>query len=324
MTERYPMLYKSIQIIALLATLAAFLWPQAIAAVSLGLAVLFILLGGIPHGATDHLIFLQLRDKVFGIRKLSRFYLFYILLMAAYGILWWYVPAVALLIFLGLSVYHFGQSNWNYLSFKNRSQELITYWSWGAWVLLMPVIWHYDASVEIIQNITGTLFTLNNSWQQGICIFLSVFNVGWLLYLYFIGTLNKRQLRHEAMNFAVLTLLFLCTPLLLGFVIYFVCWHSLTSSADQIRFFAQRIPGYSWRRYLLQVLPMTILAVVGLLLLYGAQLALNLQPTIGTLFIFISMVTLPHMLLIDNLYEAWKPLAIENSNHIFGGRKVEL
>ncbi|MFZ9189080.1 MAG: Brp/Blh family beta-carotene 15,15'-dioxygenase, partial [Algoriphagus sp.] len=68
---------------------------------------LILLLVGIPHGGIDHLI----HDPDIRPQGLVSFILRYLLLMLGYGLLWWFVPLAALIAFLGMSAYHFGQSH---------------------------------------------------------------------------------------------------------------------------------------------------------------------------------------------------------------------
>ncbi len=306
MTERYPALYRFAQFMALLATALAALFPGLLERAELPLATALILLLGIPHGATDHLIFLQLNKSFLGGKQLDRFYFLYLLLMVAYGFLWWLLPTIALGVFLLLSVYHFGQSNWNYAGFGNKTLERFTYLIWGAWVLLVPILWHYDdASVIISGLIGGEAPLLPIGWRQAMYLGLLTINIWLTVYLWAKQIISQLQLRDEIIHLLIFCLLFTSTPLLLGFVVYFVFWHSIGSIADQIRFFSRYNTDYSWKNYVRQAFPLSLAAVAGLGLLYTTQTYIGVQPNIGLLFIFISIVTLPHMILIDLLYGEW-------------------
>jgi Brp/Blh family beta-carotene 15,15'-monooxygenase len=90
--------------------------------------------------------------------------------------------------------------------------------------------------------------------------------------------------------------------LLVGFGLYFAGWHSLSSILEQVAFFQTKNPAYKWQQYLRQVMPYTLLAVFGMLAVWGAQESLSVGAHIGLLFLGISLVTLPHMILIELLY----------------------
>lgn len=304
MTARYPYLYRFIQGFASLLVLLCLLLPQWVVQAQLAVAVLLILLIGIPHGATDYLIFKQLSRPLWGTKKLSRFYLNYVLLMLGYGAVWYFLPTVALAIFLVLSIYHFGQSNWNYLSFDQRWKGGALYLLWGSFVVLVPILWHYEEAAVIIASIVDQAVPIwPSAYLQALCLGLFLMNVGSVAVLTGQGKINWRQCADELINLLVLGLLFIFTPLLLGFAIYFVCWHSLSSVMDQVRFFKRSIASYSWRNYLINAIPLTLVAIAGLGLLVWVQHTMDVPIGIGALFVFISVVTLPHMILIEQLYE---------------------
>ncbi|HMO40561.1 MAG TPA: Brp/Blh family beta-carotene 15,15'-dioxygenase [Saprospiraceae bacterium] len=308
MTERYPFLHRFVQFIALIAILISVLFPGAVAAAAMPIAVVLILLAGIPHGATDHLIFLQLNKPRFVENvALTRFYIFYVLLMAVYGLVWWLWPALALVLFMLLSVYHFGQSNWNYVPFARRGAAWMVYLLWGSFVLFTPILWHFATAAPIIGDILRSeVPVLTEGFRQMACVVLFVANLVLILGLRVQQRLSPRQMRDEIVHLILLGVVFVSTPLLIGFVLYFAGWHSLGSMADQIRFFQKRTTNYTWRTYLRQAAPLSAVALLGLGALYALQMLVGVQAHIGLLFIFISIVTLPHMILIDLLYGEWE------------------
>ena len=303
MASRYPLLYRSVQGLALAAALFGLLAPQLAAQWQLFLAVALIVLVGIPHGATDYLIFQYLSRPLWGSRHLFRFYLNYILLMAGYALLWWLLPGPALALFLLLSMYHFGQSNWNYVTYRNKALQYGAYLLWGAFVLLTPILWHYEAAQVIIQQLIGAPApVISQPLAQALCIGLLACNLWLTIYLLIQQRVNFRQFVEELANYVVLSVLFVNTPLLLGFAIYFVCWHSMSSVMDQIRFFRERLGPYSLKDYVRSTLPLSLASIAGLGVLVGVQLSMGIAFNIGVVFIFISVVTLPHMILIEQLY----------------------
>lgn len=304
MTQRYPLLYRSIQILALLLVGLTFLFPFFINEGHYVLALALILFGGIPHGATDYVIFRHLRRPGERSRKLLSFLMQYILVMGVYALLWWLSPLVGLLIFLAISVFHFGQSNWNYLEFRSNFERQFTYYLWGALVLFFPIIWHFEQALPIIEAITGPLGLIpHGQIQTWLSLGLLGANVGWLCYLYATRQLSLPQGRDEVINLLVLVVAYIQLPLLLGFAVYFVAWHSLSSILDQIRFYNQQArEPYDWRAYLRDVWPFSLLAIGSVGGWLAWQYSLQAQIDWAGLFIFISVVTLPHMLLIDRLY----------------------
>lgn len=302
-----PSLLTIIRLITLFGIINGLIFYPFLASHEWQVGIGMMILLGIPHGATDHLIFVRLSRPFLGAKGLEQFYYFYLLLIVCYAVVWWLSPILAFGIFLTISVYHFGQSNWVAAIFPTKMDAALTYLCWGAFVLFIPIIWHFDTASEIIAVIAKQpVSVISESWQIGICLTLLVLNCGVALYWWMKGTLDFRALRNELLNLGLLTVLFFSTPLLLGFTIYFVFWHSLGSVIDQISFFRRHFQWYNWRRYAWQTLPFSFAAVGGLGLLFWLKTLLGLQPDISMLFIFISVVTLPHMLLMDQLYEECK------------------
>jgi len=94
MTARYPFLYRILQGSAVFFILLGFFVPQLLQQSQLFIALGLILLVGIPHGATDYLIFKNLSRPIWGTKRIHQFYFNYVLLMLAYGLLWFLVPEI--------------------------------------------------------------------------------------------------------------------------------------------------------------------------------------------------------------------------------------
>lgn len=304
MATKYPILFKSIQLIAVLAVVVGYMYPGLFINLEVLIAGVLILLVGIPHGATDHLIFRNLARPFLGTRRMIYFYIYYLLLIGVYAALWWFLPILSFAIFLLISAYHFGQSNWNYVQFASNFKANICYLLWGAYVIAAPVILHYDSSAPIIKDIVGAdPVSIAPEMRYGIVGGLLAVNTLMTLALHWQEKINVKQLKDEIISLLVLSLVFFFTPVLMGFAIYFVFWHSLGSVMDQIKFFQSRKQVYGVVEYIKDTVPFTMLALVGLVGMYWLQYEYLGAFEVGLLFVFISIVTLPHMILIDQLYK---------------------
>lgn len=300
MITRYPLLYQFLWLSALLAVLVALLFPDWVQKSEYLIALLLILVIGLPHGATDHLLFRQLvREKGKAV-SMVRFYIVYVGLVLGYGVLWVLLPSLALILFLFVSVYHFGQSNWNYLAPRAWTMHL----SWGAFVLFVPVVWHFDESREILSTmLRREVPGISQGIRIAVVAGLLVLNQGLIIRKAIRKELQVWGSVLESVNLWILLGMFVALPLLLGFAMYFAGWHAMSSSLDQIAFFRRDRIGFGVRHYIRAAAPYTLMALLGLGLLYIAwsQMAPGtLEP--GLLFMFIAAVTLPHMLLIDQVY----------------------
>jgi Brp/Blh family beta-carotene 15,15'-monooxygenase len=301
MANKYPVLYQLLRMVSLAFVVLGCLFPQWLQqyALVLALPMLFV---GIPHGATDHLIFKNLNHEGSKRKSMVKFYLYYLGLMALYALIWQLSPVLGLGIFLGLSAYHFGQSNWNPFKSKSFLQTSI-YLLWGSYVIAAPVLWHYQESRPILEAILKTTCPDNPAgWITSLPVFLGITLLSILAVLYSKKLISSQVFGAEVANLLILSLLFYYTPLLVGFGLYFAGWHSLSSILDQVAFFRSNQPDYNWRNYLSQTLPFTLLAGISMLLLWGMHESISLGVNMGLLFFGISLVTLPHMILIELLY----------------------
>ncbi|MEM6772420.1 MAG: Brp/Blh family beta-carotene 15,15'-dioxygenase, partial [Bacteroidota bacterium] len=280
----------------------------------LGVCEPFLVLGlmlmlGLPHGATDHGLFDALIGNESGKRGVS-FYLAYLLVIGAYGLVWFLLPVVAFGVFILMSVYHFGQSNWADVGYASATQARLHYLLWGAGVLLTPIILHGGEASTIVATMTDfTIPAPGTEMTYAIIASLAGLNVLVVVALRVKGQLSTRRLIKEVLGYGILTLMFFTNTLLLGFTVYFVFWHSLTSAQDQARFFERRLSPIV-RKQLYVEIATVVFGALGFCLIvwFGPGPEAALQPgVIGGVFIFISLVTLPHMLLVEQLYNSWSP-----------------
>jgi hypothetical protein len=66
-------------------------------------------------------------------------------------------------------------------------------------------------------------------------------------------------------------------------------------------------------QYIKNALPLSLAAIGSLGLFAFAQVKMDIPLNIGIVFVFISVVTLPHMILIDQLYEESNAVSAFNS-----------
>ena len=259
-----------------------------------GLALLLIVLG-IPHGAADHLIFRARHPNREWRGQRWRFLGFYSLLVVSYGVLWYLLPAVAFLIFLGVSVYHFGQSY--------GEGGMVSQLAWGSFVLLFPVVLHYPEAAPIIERMAGTTLTIGEGEQIKVCGLLILCNLLALLWEAAHQLASRREVARRMLDLVLLTALYLSTDLLLGFGLFFLLWHSVPAAAEQWRYLHRRAVVADVRGYLRELLPLTLGAIGTLGGLYlwiagGHGGGIDL----GVVFMLVSLITLPHAFLIDRVY----------------------
>ncbi|MEL6140536.1 MAG: Brp/Blh family beta-carotene 15,15'-dioxygenase, partial [Bacteroidota bacterium] len=200
---------------------------------------------------------------------------------------------------------HFGQSNLTGIVYPNILLRVFHYLLWGALVLFTPIILHAEEAQSIVLSMTGTLLPIaSTATLKFVIAGLIVANL--LLFIILLATklIPADVFIREITHLVVLLLLFFNTSLLLGFTVYFVFWHSVSSILDQTAFFQRRIAGYRPQDFLRAALPIILIGgiIVSAFMIFIPK-ELILSPNLmGYVFIGISLLTLPHMILVDNLY----------------------
>jgi Brp/Blh family beta-carotene 15,15'-monooxygenase len=300
MSHRSPNIRQGVLLVTTLAIFAGLFLSEEIFGQGVLLFSIGLILGGIPHGAADVYLF----QKAFKTSSRPRFFLAYFLVLAGYAALWWVQPILAFLLFLVISFYHFGQSNWNYVSFPNQAFAKLANFAWGAMVVLFPVLLHHEEASEIIYQITGYAPVFSTDLRWVTLFFLVLLNCGIPIWLYERENIDKATFRREMVNVLALIGLFLTTPLLLGFAVYFVFWHSISSILDQVQFLEMGEGIKGIKLFLKRLVPLTVMAFIGLFgfIFWEVQQGLEVFP-IGKMFLFISLITLPHSILVEGVYQ---------------------
>lgn len=243
-----------------------------------GASILGLALIGIPHGAND---VLHRHHTPFG--KLWIFLAVYIGLIILYGALWLTFPLVSLLLFLAVSVHHFGQT-----VFESRHKHHLSSYLWGGLFILLPVAIHNKEAFSLFSEMGNReLVSPDMNLMMGLSIFLVAF-----MMLAIWKNDSRRMWIRVLLQVVILCIWFYYSPLLEGFLLAFILWHAVPSFKQQLDFFISNNPkgrGKFWQTMIVY----TFFAFVGLL---GFAYFEVLDPAF--LFILLSLITLPHALVI--------------------------
>ncbi|MEO1449298.1 MAG: Brp/Blh family beta-carotene 15,15'-dioxygenase [Bacteroidota bacterium] len=290
--------------LALLAlTLMLSLLPVAVGSwTELGLFIGLMALTGIPHGATDHLVY----EKVHGQMNWRGFLRMYLGSMLVYALLWWALPHMSLLLFLGLSAYHFGESQFLRYDLSHWPRWTKGWVAlWGIWVLMLIIGGHEIASVDILN---GMLLAQDSvAWiAANHMLMLTVMGVPLLLggiMLAFGKFLSWRALGMECLMMAALIFLNTRSSLMVSFAVYFGLWHACQSIEGELAGLREAWPGFGLWDWVKAAWPFSVISFGGLgFLLAGLPWwGAHISPLL-VFFILISVLTLPHMQLMERLY----------------------
>ncbi|MFT5885570.1 MAG: Brp/Blh family beta-carotene 15,15'-monooxygenase [Arcticibacterium sp.] len=262
---------------------------------------IFISLLGIPHGAIDHIIYRQ--DKNI---SSTVFYSFYLGLMVLYCILWVYFPAISMTVFVLISAFHFGQSQFSKLLFNEKSKIVVLQITWGLSILSGLVIYNFN-QISVLASSNSDTMALLGAFNY--TVYLSVLIISTFIAVSLLCNLltnNSITLQYFIKETAILGLIHLCffhLPILVGFTLYFCTLHSMQVLTEEFEYLKKRMHQMSAYKFLKLLTPFTLLSLIGsgILLFLSQSEILNISSTL-LLFILISILTLPHSIVMDNFY----------------------
>lgn len=293
----------SATILIIIATALSYEWMSEIQYVLLITGSIFI---GIPHGATDNHIFIKSNLLQTEHRKLL-FYASYLLIAAIYATLWFFFPAASLILFLLISAYHFGQSNLFYLSVnKNTFYRLVTSILWGSYALGLPLLFHADEALPVIDKILG-FTTFSNSQIQAIswpvAISLFAINAALLAYFRIANYIKSGHFMKEILSLIILGTLAYFAPLFIAFFTYWIFWHSLNSILEINNFLFGKNRARKIKLFYQKSWPLSLISVAGIaLILFLSNQVHSVEGMLSLYFILIAVLTLPHIIMMDWLY----------------------
>jgi Brp/Blh family beta-carotene 15,15'-monooxygenase len=247
---------------------------------------------GIPHGGNDF-FYRKEKNTAGSIRFLSM----YLGVMLLYLALWFVWPMLSLGLFLLISIHHFGQSNFN----TNRIGSLDSV-LWGSWLVGFPVLKH---SKEVF-GIFATMLGQSGSSVSGFGhLNESSLLVVSIVFILMYGAVLYRSHRSNWLSYLLqwflVTVWYWFTPLLLGFVVVFCFWHALQSMQYQLDYVSVNYKQ-NRKKTLMGFVPFGLMALVGM----GFLLRFDLESNLGFAFVLLSLVTLPHVVVMDGLYRSHK------------------
>ena len=276
--------------------------PDALESYQNAICLLLILFIGIPHGAADHQIFKRLQIQYFGATRLWSFIGIYILIGISFTILWLIGPFRATLIFVCVSIYHFGQEHFSDLT-RGKHLKTVAQATWGTFVLLFPLCYHLEDTFYFINQILGSDFKapaiFSTSLICGSLLLVTLCAVGFLMRSRII---SRKRFKWEVSQILMLAVIFASTPLTVGFTLYFIFWHSLRAIEDQMHFFKRFQRNYRLRNYVNDVAFFSIVAIIFITVLLSQLNWSEGEVEVAYTFMLLGFITLPHILIFDIFY----------------------
>jgi len=175
-----------------------------------GVLVLGLVATGVPHGGADHLAVRSWMQPLFGRAWLPIFGIAYLGIAAAVTLLWLASPTTCLVVFLGLSVVHFGRGD------AGPDAPWATVLAAGATPLVGPLVAHAPVTASLFAPLTSTTADSVGAFLEAATPAV----VAAYALLVVIGRCGSR-----AMEWAVLLVSGCILDPLVSFAIYFGGWH---------------------------------------------------------------------------------------------------
>ena len=251
-----------------------------------------ILTFGIVHGANDLLLINKTTDTTKSI--FTQFFI-YLTLVLLFFIFFYVIPSLALITFVILSSYHFGEHQWTLFEKTNNNIIKILYFSYGLLIFSILFYFNFNEVSFIIKDITDQSFDLNFFKKLLIYSSLATLIISIMLFKHL---KNQLLIQIFLLIFFVVTVYF--TDLLLSFAIYFVLWHSLPSILEQSKFLFGSSERTHLKIYLKKASLYWTLSILGLTVTYYIFKDSQSQ-LLSIFFSFLAAITFPHTFVISKI-----------------------
>ena len=255
---------------------------------------LFALLGvvfiGLPHGAMDGALAMHFgwtsRPAIIALFLFS-----YIGLAGAVVLVWVFAPAVTFVVFLAISIFHFGRGDASSLGAGRTAVESLA----RGGLVIAGISQMHRPEVDVIFQ------TLVGNDTSGVWLFLNgvvLITIGCVVEAVLFK--NPQERLSFAVELGVLFLLFLAVPPLVGFALYFCFVHSIRHVSSVRNTMEATVSNLS----------ITKSTAVFSFVTWGVGLAVLAQQTsmmeldsalLRVVFIGLAALTVPHMILVDGL-----------------------
>jgi beta-carotene 15,15'-dioxygenase len=262
-----------VKILAYLLTLVFFLNSFNSEIYVLVLFTLVMAFIGIPHGSLDHI----LPSRYLAVNGIKKFIVKYLLIIFLYGVLWYFIPKISLIIFLLISAYHFGQVH--YLHFNTIKKSKLLYFFNGNLILAIILFSDFKSSADILIGIID-IKPIESYKYYYLLVSAVVFGI-------LLSIQEQKIIRATLLDLLPLVLCLYFTPLLLSFVLYFGFWHSFPMLLEEYKSINKKYNTKSVKFFIKKLLPLSLLSVFGILMLiYVAQQYLSTRRNGNVLFYF--------------------------------------
>ena len=251
------------------------------------IAYILVVSVGILHGANDLLILSKMED---GKGSFIRNLLIYIGIIALCALIYFLNPFVAIVLFILLSAYHFGEEHFGENLHQGPVFDFLFFTSYGLLLFSLLFYLSQDDVAVIMNQLAGKTFTetqiLATLFSTSILVF------GLAGYVILAKKETSVNFGRELFYLLVLLVVFNTSSLVLSFAIYFIFWHSIPSIIHQTKFISGDIDNNALLFYVKKAAVFWGISIVGLVVLYF--LFPKATDLASVVFAILFAVTAPH------------------------------
>ena len=248
---------------------------------------------GVPHGSFDGAV-----AALLGYRSKKKFLIFtfwYIIISLSVIFFWIEFPLIALLLFIFMSIIHFGLCDWSFLKVKQFKWAITL--THGVGIIFGIIFFHTEESFQIFIYLSNESFLF---FEQYLFIVYFLFLILFLIYCYLSITLKK--LRWGILE--MIAILFIVSQLdpLTGFALYFCFVHTTKHVYAILQNTNKHLEN---KKFVFTTTAIfTVVTWIGgcISIIYLNNNFSFTESFIKTIFIGLAALTLPHMTLIDFIY----------------------
>ncbi len=275
------------------------LWAGALSdSVQVTFFAFFIFATGIPHGALDHLVEKETASRERKPFNLLVFLAKYLATMLFYTVVWFFVPTASLFFFLLISAWHFGETDLE--NAPNTPLWNAARFLFGVLVLSSLLLTHASETAPFWSRITQNAPISMSVWQFSVENKILILSILSLIFLVVFVQANRKSPvvfdKNRLFRLVLILTLAYFLPLLPAFALYFGGWHALCAFKSIYEYLTAQNPQASPLSIWLKSVPFTLLAFAFLAfaLWYWQHFFQSFDP-LPMLFVFLSLITLPHL-----------------------------
>ena len=243
------------------------------------------------HGANDLLLIKEVSENY----NFKLQFLYYVIMVGGFFLFFYNIPILALITFVLLSSYHFGEHQWTLFDKIENYFIKTFYFFYGLTIFSLLFYFNITEVSEIIFDITTIQLSKNFFFYLLVSSSLMSFINSLLLF-----SKIKNQLITQIILLALLIITFKTCGLIWSFAIYFVFWHSLPSIKEQTIFIYGKAEKESIKNYFKKAFLYWLLSIIVLIITYYLFKA-NQDKLISIFFSFLAAITFPHTFVVSKI-----------------------